>query len=249
MFTRRNVFLALIGIGAGTTEDVLSAGSPQLVTAHLTSATLEIHNSVRVAPDSAIKPGGTQQLVLEEVPAPAAPGTMRVIHHSGTTTNYFIDTLVFKRVGLAPIWEHLYQVSTTRNRKMTRMITYHGTSAEVVTQSNDSAARTDTIRFVAPPFGFNQLEQVLQSVPHREGYHAVVALYSEGDNAQELDTISVLGRSSDGKGWKVRFADRVFSAVYVVDATTRHLLSSESKAQKPGPMVAYSEITTSSPKP
>ncbi|HKW47850.1 MAG TPA: alpha/beta hydrolase, partial [Gemmatimonadaceae bacterium] len=75
-------------------------------------------------------------------------------------------------------------------------------------------------------FNFNELDEVVRSVPLRPGYRAIVPLYSEGDNALETDSVDVEGTDSSGV-WNVRFADKVIIGHYGIDGATRRIVRYE----------------------
>jgi hypothetical protein len=57
------------------------------------------------------------------------------------------------------------------------------------------ATSTDTV-FRTQVFAFNELDQLVRSLPYADGYSVVLPLYSEGDEALELDTLTVTGCES-----------------------------------------------------
>jgi hypothetical protein len=73
------------------------------------------------------------------------------------------------------------------------------------------------------------VDLLVRSAPFREGYSVVVPLFSEMDEAIEHDTITVLGaeKLGDRNGWRVRFADPAIVAEYVVEESSREILSHE----------------------
>ncbi|MGH7648097.1 MAG: hypothetical protein ACREND_08255 [Gemmatimonadaceae bacterium] len=128
----------------------------------------------------------------------------------------FVDSALVRRDGLAPIWE-VQHSGTKRTR-----YDYDGAIVRRTVTEPDSAATRSTVTYPFRVFNFNELDEVIRSVPLRNGYHAIVPLYSEGDNALETDTIDVGGQ--DGAGvWNVRFADKVIIGHYGIDGATRRI--------------------------
>jgi hypothetical protein len=185
---------------------LLPAGSSQLVTAYLNENTPSLRGVHRLQPAP-----GTQGGVLMQA------------QHSESGANSFTDTMVFNAKGLVPIWERMYSHSAAHS--VVRRIEYHGPQIHVVSQVNDSAPTSVDLAASASALAFNQLEWVMRSLPLRAGYRALVPLYSEGDNAMELDTVQVLGRAAETgpqrSHWRVRFADRMIYSVYYLDEQTR----------------------------
>jgi len=145
----------------------------------------------------------------------------------------FVDTMSMTRDGLRPITERMQFGSTVKT------IHYDGDRLHETIQVGDSVPRALDRSFPMPVFGFNQLELVLQSLPLRPGFHAILPLYSEGDDSLELDTATVvkLAQSSDrspSASWTVRFADPAIVSTYVIDTLSRRITSYEVQARKSG---------------
>jgi hypothetical protein len=145
-----------------------------------------------------------------------APTVMIVLSQLGGQQP-FVDSTLVRRDGLAPIWEVQHQGS-----KRTRY-DYDGASVRRVVTTPDSAAAPSTAAYPFPVFNFNELDELVRSVPLRAGYRAIVPLYSEGDNSLETDTVDVEGTDSSGV-WSVRFADKVIIGHYGIDGATRKIV-------------------------
>jgi hypothetical protein len=72
----------------------------------------------------------------------------------------------------------------------------------------------------------------VRSTPYRAGFTSIVPLYSEGDDAIEMDSIAVIG-AAPGR-WTIRFADPAIIATYGLDVTTRRILSYDVVSRKTG---------------
>jgi hypothetical protein len=141
----------------------------------------------------------------------------------------FTDTLLMLRAGLEPVWEHM------RSGKLLKDIRYSGARLHQQTYIGDSLARSFDKQFPHRPFGFNQLDLVIRSLPLRTGFRTTLPLYSEGDDSVEVDTVSVLGvKAAAPAQWTVRFADPVIIATYGIDTVTRRVTSYEVTNRKSG---------------
>jgi hypothetical protein len=75
-------------------------------------------------------------------------------------------------------------------------------------------------------FHFDELDMLLRSLPLREGYEAILPLYSEGSDELEMDSVRVTTRGTDGV-WSVRFADPAIVSTYGIHGTTREIVSQD----------------------
>ena len=145
-----------------------------------------------------------------------APAVMIVLSQPGSQRP-FIDSALVRRDGLAPIWE-VQHLGDRRTR-----YDYDGAIVRRAVTAPDSAAARSTSTYPFRVFNFNELDELVRSVPLRAGYHAIVPLYSEGDNALETDTVDVEGTDKAGV-WNVRFADKVIIGHYGIDGATRAIV-------------------------
>jgi hypothetical protein len=72
-------------------------------------------------------------------------------------------------------------------------ITYDGARVRRTDRQGDSVVRQVDHTYGVRVFPFAVLDQIVRAVPLREGYRAILPLYSEGDDALEMDTIQVVG--------------------------------------------------------
>jgi hypothetical protein len=138
-------------------------------------------------------------------------------------TNYsapgrtIIDSSEVRRDGLAPIWE---SVQDGAKRTTYR---YEGRHVHKEVMQPDSARKVIDHDFTPEMFHFSGLDEVIRSVPLRAGYHAILPLYSEGDDGMEMDSVTVEGKGTDGL-WNVRFSDPVIIAHYGIDEKTHEIM-------------------------
>lgn len=131
-----------------------------------------------------------------------------------------IDSTMVRRDGLAPIWE----VSRTGTRR-TRY-DYEGATVLRAITAPDTSVAHGSNTYPVPDFNFNELDELIRSIPLRDGFRTLVPLYSEGDNALEIDTVSVQGKAGDG-AWSVRFADKVIVSHYEINEASRAIVRVE----------------------
>lgn len=200
-------------------EGVLVAGAHDLATASF-GAERELD---RVVSDSG--PGTSERAIGSSLT------TMRPTQYHGHAallltktsrrgTAEFVDTALVLRAGLVPVWE-----VASNSRGWHGRFDFDGPTVHVDAASPDSTHRA-THTYPYPVFSFNELDEIVRAVPLRDGYHTIVALYSEGDDALETDTISV-SAPRDGTVWNVRFADPVIISHYMVDSVTRRVTALE----------------------
>jgi hypothetical protein len=89
-----------------------------------------------------------------------------------------------------------------------------------------------------PVFNFQELDDLLRSLPLREGYERILPLYSEGDDSLEMDTVRIMSRDAAGR-WTLRFADPAIVATYEVDERTRRIVRHEYVLRKTGALMRY----------
>jgi hypothetical protein len=203
-------------------SDVVRAGSRDLAVAHIVDDVDSQRVMFRAASgDTTAKQYG--RLRIEQRVALANGTTQVLLYKLGHYTNAeFSDTMSMTRDGLRPIAERM------QSGKTVKIIHYAGDRLHETVQVGDSAPRALDRSFPVPVFAFNQLELVVRSLPLRTGLHAILPLYSEGDDSLEMDTASVvrLAEASDSikaPAWIVRFADPAIVSTYVVDTLSRRI--------------------------
>jgi hypothetical protein len=170
-----------------------------------------------------------EQWVAEHAMEEGGQRTLLLTWQSGATAAN-VDTIAVRGNGLAPTWEHLHL------GKRLIALTYDGARVTRTVTSPDSAARTNDTTFAEPVFGFNQLDFVIRSLPLRDGYSAILPLYSEATGELEMDSVSVERTTPDAK-WIVRFADPAIVATYTIDTLARRTDGYEVVSRKrPGVM-------------
>jgi hypothetical protein len=121
----------------------------------------------------------------------------------------FVDSSLVKRHGLAPVWEVSHF-----DGKVKRW-TYKG-----------------------DVFNFQELDDLLRSLPLREGYERILPLFSEGDDSLEMDTVRVMTRDAGGR-WTLRFADPAIVATYEIDERTRRIVRHEHVSRRSGATLRF----------
>jgi hypothetical protein len=136
-----------------------------------------------------------------------------------------LDSLVITRRGLVPVTEHLDFRGSFNYR-------YDKNHVAGTVQPHDSAQRAYDQSFPSNVFAFNEMDLLVRSLPFKQGLSVVAPLFSEVDRDLEMDTLTVLGPDTSGaghggNGWMVRFADPAIVARFVIDRTSRAIMSSE----------------------
>lgn len=215
------------------TDDVVRAGAPYLVVAHIVDNVDHQRVMSRAATgDTTAKERG--RVTIEQRVAPVnGVVNVQLLKLGHYAVGDFVDTMSMTRDGLRPIQERMQFGNTVKT------INYDGDHLRETIQVGDSTPRILDRSFPMPVFGFNQLELVLQSLPLRPGFHAILPLYSEGDDSLELDTATVVKvaqseHDSRSASWTVRFADPAIVSTYVIDTLSRRITSYEVQARKSG---------------
>jgi hypothetical protein len=131
----------------------------------------------------------------------------------------FVDSSLVKRQGLAPVWE------VARFGSKIDRWTYDG-------------QRVNQHTYGVSVFSFQELDDLLRSLPLRAGYERILPLYSEGDDSVEMDTVRIMSRSTAGR-WTLRFADPAIVATYDVDERTRQIVRHEFVLRRDGTHFLY----------
>jgi len=137
------------------------------------------------------------------------------------------DSLMVRRGGLEPIWE-----ASQQGAQRTRW-DYGRTGVQVHTITDDSTIPARHERFRGPFFTFQELDLVIEALPLREGFSALLPLFSEVDDRMELDSVRVQASSPAGQ-WSIRFADSVIVATFLVDGATRRIVGYQHVFRKDG---------------
>jgi len=134
---------------------------------------------------------------------------LRLVTTGQVRSKTFVDTLLYHRHGLTPISE-----ISEFDGKVKRW-TYDGSV-----------------------FNFQELDDLLESLPLKQGYERILPLFSEGDDSTEMDTVRVVSRAPDGR-WTLRFGDPAIVATYEVDERTRRIVRHEYVLRKTGTLMRY----------
>jgi hypothetical protein len=227
---------ALVALGGGRAKaqspapsaHVVEPGATELVTAGLRGDSAR-YRTVRSVPgtDSAERDLG---LSVDATVLTTYRGAVAVllVQRSTPRGKLFVDSAVMLQRGLTPAWEWS-QFGTRVSR-----ITYDGARVRRTDREGDSVVRQVDHTYGVRVFPFAVLDLVVRSVPLHDGYRAILPLYSEGDDALEMDTVQVIGRGPDGV-WDVRFADPVIIAHYGIADGDRTIARLEIERHAGGP--------------
>jgi hypothetical protein len=198
------------------TEVTLPAGSGRLVTSHISE-----HREVLLTYSRASSGDTTEHLsvrtIVEEHPTEVAGAPAVLMIRAGHYgAGDFTDSLLVRREGLVPICEHLRYPQM----RYEKHIDFTGDQLRQTNHLGDST-RTFEMHFALPVFAFSEIDLLIRSLPFSNGYHAIVPLYSEGDDSLEMDTVTVTGPIDHQ--WSVRFGDAVIVATYGIDSASRQI--------------------------
>jgi hypothetical protein len=140
----------------------------------------------------------------------------------------YVDSALVYRDGLAPIWE------TSRSGTRVTRYTYDANRVRIAVATGDSTPATKEHRYDFPVFNFQELDAVIRSLPLRQGYEALLPLYSEGDDSVEVDSVRVESRGANGV-WRIRFADPAVIATVGVDGKSRAQVAYSHTFRQNGP--------------
>jgi hypothetical protein len=192
---------------------LLIPGSSELTTGHLKADAGRYRYLFKPAADSAERDLGTGGWGVTPTKHNGKAALLLTTNFT-RGTNVFSDTALVMHDGLHPVWE------VSRNGVKTTRWEYSGNHVRMSYTYPDSGTRTKEHTYDVPVFHFNELDVLIRSIPMREGFEAILPLYSEGSDELEMDTVRVNARGADGV-WVVRFADPAIVATYGVDASRR----------------------------
>lgn len=194
------------------------AGSREFVPAGLVEGARTERTLSRAATgDTSEHESLTQRIEERPVDDPGGPAIWRVTNGHYAGGDYY-DSLLVRRADLTPIREHLAYAQ----RRIDKRFEYHGTSVHQVNVIGDSTREINS-EYTIPVYAFSEIETIVQSLPFHPFYSAILPLYSEGDDALEMDSVYV-ENDHPGERWTVRFADPAIVAIYGIDAKTRRIL-------------------------
>lgn len=206
---------------------VVSPGSRSLITSHFANeAHIERTLSRAAAGDTTEHESVVTRIDEVVGAAGSSPTIVRVStgHYAGGD---YYDSLVVRRTDLQPIREHMHYVQ----RRLDKRFEYEGGTVHQTNSIADSATSFDR-KYNMPVFAFSEIELLVRSLPYRPGFTSILPLYSEGDDAVEMDSISVV--SARPERWTIRFADPSIIATYGLDVATRRILSYDVVSRKTG---------------
>lgn len=194
---------------------VLTPGSSDITTSRFRDEAVDYRSFLRAMPDSGERATalGRSEVHLTEYggkPAMLLVSSSRPLQG----TSLFIDSALVMRDGLAPVWESAHSARWNRRWE------YSGKRVRVAVLDSGAMVREHT--YDLPVFQFNELGALFRSLPLREGYEAILPVYSEGSDELEMDTVRVMARDAAGV-WSIRFADPAVVATYGIDDGTRQI--------------------------
>ncbi len=145
------------------------------------------------------------------------------------TGHRWADSLLARRRGLAPVREHL------ENGRKSLTFAYQGRRVVGFTVVQGSAPQAFDTTFAQVPFARTEDELLVRTLPLDPGFQAVVPMFSETDEALELDTITVLPSDSTSPDLRrVRLADPAIVETYTVAASSGEILAREVVQRRSG---------------
>lgn len=130
------------------------------------------------------------------------------------------DSLLARRHGLAPVREHL------ENGRKRLTFEFQGRRVVGFTYVPGSPPRAFDTTFTQVPFARTEDELLVRALPLEPGFHALVPMFSETDQALEVDTITVLPTDSASPDLRrVQLADPAIVETYTVAASSREILA------------------------
>jgi hypothetical protein len=211
--------------GVSTIYPVVSADSRALLTSHFAT---ESH-AERMLSRAATGDTTEHESVVTTVNEIVGNASGRESLSRVTTGHYaggdYYDSMFVDRANLRPVREHLAYLQ----RKLDKRFDFDGGAVHQTTTSHDSVTTLER-HYVMPVFAFSEVEMLVRSLPYHDGYTAILPLYSEGDDAIEMDSVSLVA-SRPGR-WTIRFADPAVVAIYGIEPATRRILSYDVTSRK-----------------
>lgn len=216
--TRALLFAAVSFAFIAAVAAAQSTVAPVFVTSHIVEGV--VHN--RLVPIGAARPSRTSGWTIERrfTKYRGSPAVIQVMTF-GALGHETVDSLLFERSTLLPIWERSHG-------GMTRIVSFAGTRVTGRVTQKDSADRAINLTTRTPSFSGLIDDVVVQSVPLVQGY--VIVLPCVGGDAIEVDTIRVRRRervsTSNGAhdSWAVDLSYPSGSETLWIDPTTRAIL-------------------------
>ena len=207
---------------------VVGPGSGELTSSTLSAVSQTERTFSRAATgDTAERQSLVARVDEHVINDPSGPILVRVTtgHYAGGD---YYDSLFVRRASLQPVREHLSYLQ----RKLDKRFDYRGKSVHQTNTTSDSSSTFER-DYATPVFAFSEIETIIRSLPLRRGYVAILPLYSEGDDALEMDSVAV-SQASPGDRWVVRFGDPAIIATYELQGSTRRIVSYEVISRKTG---------------
>jgi hypothetical protein len=179
---------------------VVSAGSGSLITNHFASEAHIERTLSRAAAGDTTEHESVVTRIDEVVGAAGSSSTIVRVSTGHYAGGDYYDSLVVRRTDLQPIREHMRYVQ----RRLDKRFEYEGGAVHQTNSIADSATSFGR-KYNMPVFAFSEIELLVRSLPYRPGFTSILPLYSEGDDAIEMDSISVV--SAGPERWTIRCHD------------------------------------------
>lgn len=195
-----------------------AAALPELVTSHLAEGV--VHYRLVAIPEA--KARRTTEWVTDRrfIKYRGTKAVLQVMT-VGSGDHATIDSVVFDRMTLRPVWEHVYGAFSVT-------LAYAGTGVTGRVAMRDSADRTVNLTTSVPAFSGSIDDVVVQSIPLVQGFQAVFPFINGG--GVEIDTIRVRGReqlpssTATNRPWAVDLAYPYATETFWIDPIRRTIL-------------------------
>lgn len=211
------ISLAAGGTSVGVTRSdppLLIPGSAQLMAGHIQARCDSVWYLVRDSAGASAERVLLPRQVRESITIYRGKSAVLVTTAMTAAGTLHTDSALFYRDGLAPISE------TSWDGAQGRRYDFDGDQVRIRDLGPGTSDSVTVHQYPAPVFNFAQLDALLRSLPFRPGFEALVPLYSEGDDALEIDTVRV-DRVDERGVWHLRFADPAIVASIEIDSTSR----------------------------
>jgi len=191
---------------------------PTLVTSHIAEGV--VHNRLVPLGGAAQPHTGawtTERRFTDDGGTPAVLQVMTI----GAPGHLSVDSLLFDRATLLPIWERFHGAAT-------RIVSFAGRHVTGRITRPDSADRAIDVTTAGPAYSGTIDDVIVQSVPLTPGYTVVISC--TGGEAVEIDTIRVRRRervptrAGPGEAWAVDLVYPTGSETLWLDPATRAIV-------------------------
>jgi hypothetical protein len=121
------------------------------------------------------------------------------------------------------------------------LLDFSATGVTGIVTPKDSATKVVNHALGERVFDTTDLDEVISSLPYREGYTEVLPFYTYEQGAIERDSIRLLGvepvtapGGATRSTWKVSFVDPIITATFWIDRETRTILREDITQRRSG---------------